>query len=179
MKNGKHESSAPSRFLREIAPEYLANPLSKEDDQIPEENDGFHFGSGSNHFNGKFGMGDKSSGQYRTDYGHRQSQYGSRQDTGSSAPVTSTPYGSSSSVSSAKEMLRNRPLPPKSTDSNFVPMDADQFKVGQRIEHNRFGTGLIEEITGSRAPDLKARVKFDMYGEKILLLKYAKMRLEQ
>jgi DNA helicase-2/ATP-dependent DNA helicase PcrA len=178
MKNGKHESSAPSRFLREIAPEYLANPLSKEDDQIPEENDGFHFGSGSNHFNGKFGMGDKSSGQYRTDYGHRQSQYGSRQDTGSSAPVTSTPYGSSSSVSSAKEMLRNRPLPPKSTDSNFVPMDADQFKVGQRIEHNRFGTGLIEEITGS-VPDLKARVKFDIYGEKILLLKYAKMRLEQ
>ena len=36
----------------------------------------------------------------------------------------------------------------------------------------------IEEISGT-APDLKAKVKFDMYGEKILLLKYAKMRLEQ
>ncbi len=175
MKNGKHESSAPSRFLREIAPQYLVNPLSKEDGQIPEEDGGFHFGSGSNHFNGRFGMGDKSSGQ-RADYGHRQSQYGSRQDTGGS-PVTSTPYGSTSSVSSAKQMLRNRPLPPKSTDSNFVPMDADKFKVGQRIEHNRFGAGLIEDITGS-VPDLKARVKFDIYGEKILLLKYAKMRLE-
>lgn len=177
MKNGKHESSAPSRFLHEIAPQYLVNPLSKEDEHIPEGDREFHFGSGSNHFNGRFGMGDKSSGQYGTDYGHKQSKYGGRPDSGDSLPVTSTPYGSSSSVTSAKEMLRNRPLPPKSTDSNFVPMDADQFKVGQRIEHNRFGAGIIEEITGS-VPDLKAKVKFDSYGEKILLLKYAKMRLE-
>lgn len=29
MRNGKHESNAPSRFLREIAPQYLVNPLRK------------------------------------------------------------------------------------------------------------------------------------------------------
>lgn len=50
------------------------------------------------------------------------------------------------------------------------------FKVGQRIEHNRFGFGEILEITGS-VPDLKARISFDRYGEKLLLLKYAKMRV--
>ena len=51
------------------------------------------------------------------------------------------------------------------------------LKVGQRIEHNRFGFGEIKEITGS-VPDLKAKIEFDDYGEKILLLKYAKIRFE-
>ena len=52
-----------------------------------------------------------------------------------------------------------------------------ELKVGQRIEHNSFGFGEILEITGS-VPDLKAKIVFDDYGEKILLLKYAKIRFE-
>ena len=52
------------------------------------------------------------------------------------------------------------------------------FHSGQRIEHNRFGPGLILEISGV-VPELKARVRFDEYGEKLLLLKYAKMRPER
>ena len=52
------------------------------------------------------------------------------------------------------------------------------FRVGMRIEHNRFGPGEILEITGS-VPELKARVRFDTLGEKLLLLKYAKMREEK
>ena len=31
MRNGKHESNAPSRFLREIAPQYLDQPLRKDE----------------------------------------------------------------------------------------------------------------------------------------------------
>ena len=49
---------------------------------------------------------------------------------------------------------------------------------GERIEHNRFGGGLILEISGT-APELKARIRFDDYGEKLLLLKYAKLRPER
>jgi DNA helicase-2/ATP-dependent DNA helicase PcrA len=52
------------------------------------------------------------------------------------------------------------------------------FKPGMRIEHNRFGFGEILEITG-KVPELKARVRFDTLGEKLLLLKYAKMRPEK
>ena len=44
-----------------------------------------------------------------------------------------------------------------------------------QIEHNRFGKGRILEISGD-ASDLKAKIHFDSYGEKLLLLKYAKMR---
>jgi len=43
------------------------------------------------------------------------------------------------------------------------------------IEHNRFGEGKILEISG-QVPDLKAKVNFDRYGDKLLLLKFAKLR---
>jgi DNA helicase-2/ATP-dependent DNA helicase PcrA len=52
-----------------------------------------------------------------------------------------------------------------------------ELKEGQRIEHNRFGGGLVEEITGT-VPELKARINFDGYGVKVILLKYAKLRFE-
>ena len=79
-----------------------------------------------------------------------------------------------SSVS--REALRNRPLPPKIPDADFTPVAMTELKVGHRIEHNRFGFGKVLDISGS-VPDLKAKIVFDDYGEKILLLKYAKIRL--
>jgi DNA helicase-2/ATP-dependent DNA helicase PcrA len=50
-----------------------------------------------------------------------------------------------------------------------------ELRAGDRVEHNRFGFGKINEISGS-ASDLKAKITFDEHGEKILLLKYAKIR---
>ena len=60
-------------------------------------------------------------------------------------------------------------------DADFVPTPILELKAGQRIEHNRFGFGMIVEISGS-VSDMKARIAFDEHGEKILLLKYAKIR---
>ena len=77
---------------------------------------------------------------------------------------------------STLDAVRNRPLPPKNEDPSFIPDTMDKFSEGARIEHNRFGMGTILEISG-KIPDLKARIRFDAYGEKLLLLKYAKMRL--
>jgi DNA helicase-2/ATP-dependent DNA helicase PcrA len=50
-----------------------------------------------------------------------------------------------------------------------------ELHEGQRIEHNRFGLGTILELSG-QAPDMKAKIRFDAHGEKLLLLKYAKIR---
>ena len=50
-----------------------------------------------------------------------------------------------------------------------------QLRVGERVEHNRFGAGTILNLSGT-APDMKAHIKFDLHGEKLLLLKYAKIR---
>lgn len=141
MRNGKHESNAPSRFLREIAPQYIQNPLRKDDFETmsPEEDDhpGFRFG-------------------------RRPESKNLVSPAQPARPAT-------------RESLLNRPLPPKVPDAEFVPDPMSSFRVGDRIEHNRFGAGKVLEITGN-IPELKAKVVFDRYGEKLLLLKYAKIR---
>jgi len=161
MRNGKHESNSPSRFLREIDPAFIANPLRKEEPESSLEDDEDYpfrrsftgFGSRRGGFRGS---GTKVSG-FRTG------------NTAASKPPVSA-------ASRTIESLRNRPLPPKIPDEEFIPIPMTELKAGQRIEHNRFGFGRIMEITGS-VPDLKAKIVFDGYGEKILLLKYAKIRL--
>ena len=68
-----------------------------------------------------------------------------------------------------------RSLRPRAVSADFEPTPILQLRAGQRIEHNRFGYGVIKEISGSSS-DLKANILFDEHGEKILLLKYAKIR---
>ena len=77
--------------------------------------------------------------------------------------------------SEPQPVKRPQVLPQRTPDKEFEPTPVLQLKAGQRIEHNRFGYGRIVEITGN-AVDLKARIVFDDHGEKILILKYAKIR---
>lgn len=53
--------------------------------------------------------------------------------------------------------------------------DFSDLKVGDNVEHSRFGNGVILTIIGGGA-DAKAVVKFAVGGEKTLLLKYAKLQ---
>ena len=50
------------------------------------------------------------------------------------------------------------------------------LREGQRVEHNRFGLGIIKNIS-KNGGDYKATIDFDDFGEKLLLLKYAKVRI--
>ena len=79
-----------------------------------------------------------------------------------------------------KTEVRRTPVQakPDIIDKNFVPSPISELKEGQRVEHNRFGGGRILEITGT-FPDLKAKISFDEYGEKYIMLKYAKLRIEK
>lgn len=177
MRNGKHETNSPSRFVREIDPVYLANPLARED-FVRHDDEYDDLGFARRSFRG-FGSGAaKNSGEGG---GTGSTKYGGTR-YGMSGPVRFVPKtpaapaaGSGASFAAQKEALRNRPLPPKVPDDDFIPVSMDKLKAGQRIEHNRFGLGSIVEITGS-VPDLKAKIDFDSHGEKILLLKYAKLR---
>ena len=162
MRNGRHENNLPSRFLREIAPQYLANPLRKEDfiREEPEDASAFRFGSRS-----RFGT--------PATVPHSSFRSGSIARSGS--PSRPAPLPDPARKPTKLEVL-TRPLPPKIADSEFTPTPPERLAAGQRIEHNRFGKGRILEITGADS-ERKARVSFDSYGEKILLLKYAKMRI--
>ncbi len=156
MRNGKHESNSPSRFLREIDPAFISNPLRMEDfESSSEDEEEFPF---RHSFRGFGSKGWTSPKPFRKPEPVRK-------------PDPVRPL-----VPRTPEALRNRPLPPKIPDSEFIPVPMTELKAGQRIEHNRFGFGKIIEITG-KVPDLKAKIVFDVYGEKILLLKYAKIRI--
>ena len=174
MRNGKHESNAPSRFVREIDECYILNPLQT--DEFDDDTSGF----GS-----KGGWGSTFNRNTHSDSAMR-----SRTTSGSARSAYHNPYGSSGPVRvehpkpSAPVRKPGNPTPfrrpqvvaKRVPDSEFVPSPVMDLKVGQRVEHNRFGFGKILEISGSPT-DLKAKIVFDEHGEKILLLKYAKIRI--
>jgi len=57
-----------------------------------------------------------------------------------------------------------------------APAQSQALKVGNVIEHERFGIGSVLEVEGS-GDNTKARIKFLNVGEKTLLLKFARYKL--
>ena len=141
MRNGKHESNSPSRFIYEVDSQYISNPLTKEREagEIKRES---------------FGSWKKEMRPQRTD----------------PMPVRRPQRTEPTPI------RRMQPVPARVSDAEFEPTPILQLKAGQRIEHNRFGYGKILEISGT-STDLKAKISFDDHGEKILILKYAKIRV--
>lgn len=155
-RNGKHETNSVSRFVKEIDNRFVANPLSEGQDDDQSAAKGFG------------GWGQKPAG--RPKYGSGGYSYGS------SGPVRTEKPAAPVRRSEPIPVRRPQTVPKRVPDVEFIPSPVSELKVGQRIEHNRFGFGNILEMSGSMA-DLKAKIAFDDYGEKILLLKYAKIRV--
>jgi DNA helicase-2/ATP-dependent DNA helicase PcrA len=58
----------------------------------------------------------------------------------------------------------------------FAPSDTSRLQEGQKVEHQKFGYGLVTKIEGS-AHNPIATVKFELNGEKKIMLNYAKLRI--
>ncbi|MBQ0087226.1 MAG: UvrD-helicase domain-containing protein [Bacteroidales bacterium] len=69
-----------------------------------------------------------------------------------------------------------RPVTAQAPRSDFKPSPISDLRVGQRVEHDRFGFGTIVSFDG-HGPDMKAVVNFDNSAPKTLLLKFAKLRI--
>ncbi|HVT84815.1 MAG TPA: UvrD-helicase domain-containing protein [Chitinophagaceae bacterium] len=75
-------------------------------------------------------------------------------------------------------------LPPKSQPKtvehvpspDFTPSDTSNLQVGQKVEHAKFGFGEVIKMEGS-AHNPVATVKFDLNGEKKIMLNYARLRI--
>ncbi|MCQ2144454.1 MAG: UvrD-helicase domain-containing protein [Bacteroidales bacterium] len=196
MRNGKTEFNSPSRFVREIDPRYIKNPLpigavGDMDDDAPfwGQTRGTSYGGGSgSSYGGGYGAGSSSRGSSYGGGSSRSGSYGGGSSRGqgysyggSSRAVTERRPSAArpSTPGTARPISRpagtgQRPLPTAEVD--FIPSPVSELKVGVRVQHNRFGFGKIVDLSGS-AVDLKARILFDEYGEKILILKYAKIRV--
>ena len=161
MRNGKHESNSPSRFVKEIDRKFIENPISASDEDESEDNTGWSFGRVRPSFWQQSPVSRKPSTDTTV------SRKPSYETTASRKPSYETTFSHKPSVET-KDVRK--------PDEDFVPTPILELKAGQRVEHNRFGIGKIISIYGSGA-DLKAKISFDSYGEKVLLLKYAKIRV--
>ena len=91
--------------------------------------------------------------------------------------VTQRPAPSQRPVPPQQRPVRPTPPPPAHTPSpGFSPSPIADLRVGQRVEHDRFGYGTILSLEGD-GPNRKAVVDFETGGQKTLLLKFAKLRI--
>ena len=151
MRNGKTETNDISMFVKEIDSKYLENPV-------------FAAAASFGSFYGKSSPARPYTG-YRASSSRVENEYDRSRAGQRPVRPTSVPgFGQRPSAA----------LP--AADPNFKADDMNVFRVGQRVEHNRFGAGKILSLSGV-APEIRAEVEFDAYGSKILLLKYAKMRI--
>ena len=84
-------------------------------------------------------------------------------------------------VTGMKKTVSSRAVTKKSTytpPADFKPSDTSSLKEGMKVEHPKFGYGLVTEMDESGA-NRKARVNFEDFGEKTLLLSFAKLRIHE
>ena len=161
FRNGKTETNPTSRFVYEVDPAYIANPLSREREEGEVRRQ-------------SFGTWKKDGGQGRPGYQYGQS---SRPEVVRRTPGQSPrPAQPLQRRTEPTPVRRTQTVPQRVPAADFEPTPILELRVGQRVEHNRFGFGKILEISGNPA-DLKAKIAFDEHGEKILILKYAKIRV--
>lgn len=60
--------------------------------------------------------------------------------------------------------------------ADFVPTDTFDLAEGDKVEHLKFGFGVVTKMDVN-GTDRKATVRFDLVGEKTLLLSFAKLRV--
>ncbi|HUQ65079.1 MAG TPA: UvrD-helicase domain-containing protein [Flavitalea sp.] len=60
--------------------------------------------------------------------------------------------------------------------ADFIASDTSSLAAGQRVEHQKFGYGEVIKLEGS-AHNPIATVRFDVNGEKKIMLNYAKLRI--
>ncbi len=74
-----------------------------------------------------------------------------------------------------------KPAPPKpiiAPNHNFVPDDVNKLQTGMEVLHEKFGEGKITEMSGTGG-DKIAVIVFKNFGEKKILLKFAKLQIVQ
>ena len=153
FRNGQTQFSNPSRFLHDIDKRYLRLPQDAA------------FGRGG--IVDPYSMFDNA--QFTI---HNSQSFSSRT------------HDRGEGLFKKKEIIKT-PVPKQTHKGTFKPVssaskapasaqDVMGFYPGERVEHSTFGLGKILEITGE-GDNRKARIDFDEFGEKQLLLKYARL----
>lgn len=174
FKYGSSEPGVPSRFLKDIDSQYLDFPAPAQ--RMTFRGTGFNPSPYMHRNSSEDGVPQfqrrsesANAPQFRQKQGYTPNS-GSRQaynNTGGSQKPAFPGRSSRSSLQVVTEdMLRN--TAPKSAMA--------ALHEGNIIEHERFGIGSVLAVEG-QGGDMKAKIKFLTFGEKTLLLKFAKYKV--
>jgi DNA helicase II / ATP-dependent DNA helicase PcrA len=140
----------PSRFINEVPEQFLDRSFS---------------GGGAK--NQSHGSG-TSAYERMNGGGFGRSPYGGGESSRRPAGAGTTP--SYLPPKTPPKPVEHQPSP------DFVPSDTSNLQEGQRVEHQKFGFGQVIKMEGA-AHNPIATVKFELNGEKKIMLNYAKLRI--
>lgn len=89
-------------------------------------------------------------------------------------PKENQNYGTGYGMNVGKSVIR--PQIEVKVSENFAPSDASLIREGQKVEHQRFGMGLVVKLEGD-GDNSKALIEFEGLGQKTLVLKFAKLMI--
>jgi DNA helicase II / ATP-dependent DNA helicase PcrA len=154
-KFGQIVQNEPSRFLDELPETQMDKSFAGGGMRNQSS-----FG-GSSAFDRMKGWGNKSSGY--DDAAGAEKKYGAPPGKKTSTPSYITP-------TARPQTIEHKPAP------DFVASDTSNLQEGQKVEHQKFGFGTVTKMEGS-AHNPIATVKFELNGEKKIMLNYAKLRI--
>ncbi len=187
FKWGNMEFSHPSCFLSEIDPRYLENVAEPDDERpMPRQEGGSAIDELRRRFDYRFQQQKQAGRDDERGYGSGPARRFAH------TPQSGRPQGAKSRFEAPEPRKRPDPAlvaPPRPSteglrrlaprpatfDSPSVGTTAaGDYAVGQRVEHPKFGVGIIRRIEVLNG-DHKLVIAFDNAGEKTLLAKFAKL----
>jgi DNA helicase-2/ATP-dependent DNA helicase PcrA len=147
-KFGSLVQNEPSRFISELPEQYLDRS----------------FAGGGSRNQGSFDRGSSAFDRMHRGFG---GDSGSGWQSKSQADNTKPSYLTPTARPQTKEHVPS---------ADFVASDTSSLQVGQKIEHQRFGFGEVTKMEGAKHNPV-ATVKFELNGEKKIMLNYAKLRI--
>ena len=166
---GKMEFCTPSRFIRDIDPQYLHTDKQSSDFSRPSFRQTNSFGRWD------YVPGEEYIDRLNTPSAKRywQEELGNKPSSKPSNSPSSILNSPSTTVPSGRfKRVSSTLVSPASANSGIAPSVA----VGQRIQHERFGIGEVIKIEGT-GDNAKATISFLHAGEKQLLLRFARFKV--
>jgi len=145
----------PSRFLDEMPEEYLDKSYAGGGTKNQSFN---NMGSAFQRMSKSFGYSDYN------DIQQAEKKYG--------APPKQSTEKKPSYITPPNRVEIKQHIP----SENFMASDTSNLQEGQKVEHQKFGYGIVTKIEGS-AHNPIATVKFNLNGDKKIMLNYAKLRI--
>ena len=150
-RNGQPTAMPPSRFLKDIDPTYLNMPSELKSKQNVEDS--------------IYSFSSRSLGMYSSS----RSSFFKREE-----PVLPSKKQDLPLKSYSPRLKRLDAVNTSSVSGGSVSITG--LDVGARIRHDRFGSGIVTEISGE-GDNRKIGVEFEQVGKKQLLLKFAKFTI--